>query len=178
MKKTFIEIGACDFNTLNHFADHGWQGLIVDPMKKYLDRLEKKPNVEYVIAAISDTEGTADFYEFKQEIVDKDHDFAGMSTLHPIPANMHLMNKLTVDKMTYSNLLSTYNIEQVDFLKIDTEGHDLKILKSIDFEGNTRPKVIKIEHKHCDGLEMFNFLVANNYHVEFESQDIYAISLK
>jgi len=178
MQKTFIEIGACDFNTLNHFADYGWRGLIVDPMKKYLDRLEKKPNIEYVAAAISDSDGEADFYEFKQEIVDMDHDFAGMSSMHPIDENMHLMNKLTVNKITYANLLLTHNIERVDYLKIDTEGHDLTILRSIDFKGSTRPKVIKIEHKHCDGNAMVNFLLANNYHVEFESQDIYAISLK
>jgi FkbM family methyltransferase len=175
--KTFIEIGACDFDTLNHLADYGWRGIIVDPMKKYLDKLDRKPNVEYISAAVSDSFGETEFYEFKQEIVEQDHDFAGMSSIHPISANLHLMNKLRVNKITYSSLLETQRIDRVDYLKIDTEGHDMIILKTVIFKGPVRPKVIKVEHKHCDQLEMESFLKQNGYHVEVESQDIFAIDI-
>ena len=38
------------------------------------------------------------------------------------------------------------NISQVDYLKIDTEGHDWEILKQVHMIGPLRPSVIKVEH--------------------------------
>lgn len=176
--KTFIEIGSCDFNTLNNLSDAGWRGLIVDPMKKYLDRLERKPRIAYVNYAVSDNPGEIKFYEFIDEAVEKDHDFAGMSTIHPIKENLHLMKELTVKAITYSNLIKTYQVDRVDFLKIDTEGHDLIILKTVIFEGSVRPKLIKVEHAHCNDIEMKAFLESKGYYVEVEARDIWAVDLK
>lgn len=175
--KTFIEIGSCDFRTLNSLSESGWRGVIVDPVKKYLDNLERKPNVAYENVAISDKRETVDFYQFKDDIVNRDYDFAGMSTMHPMSQNLHLMEKISVETITYRDLIERNGIERVDFLKIDTEGHDLTILKTVIFEGPLRPQVIKIEHKHCNLNEMLDFLKEVGYYTEVEKDDIYAINL-
>ena len=78
--KYFLEIGSCDFNTLNHFANYKWNGCIVDPMSEYLDNLEKKEGVNYVNAGIDREDGERTIYFAPKSIVDRDKDYAGMST--------------------------------------------------------------------------------------------------
>ena len=46
--KTFIEIGACDFDTLVHLSDEGWQGIVVEPIREYYNNIERKPNVKKI----------------------------------------------------------------------------------------------------------------------------------
>lgn len=177
--KTFIEIGSCDFGTLNHFTKNGtWKGIIVDPIKKYLDNIPRAENVEYVNAAISDESGDKKMWVFNDNVVNEDRDFAGMSTMHPMSVNLDLMYEVTVNALTYKDLIERHNIERVDFLKIDTEGHDMNILREVIFEGQLRPNLIKIEHKHCNINEMSEFLVNKGYHVDIQNDDIFAINLR
>ena len=44
-------------------------------------------------------------------------------------------------------LLAKYKIEKLDFLMIDTEGHDYEILKTLDLD-HYRPEVIIFENNH------------------------------
>ena len=177
--KTFIEIGSCDFGTLNHFTKNGtWRGIIVDPIKRYLDNIPRANNIEYVNVAISNTHGIEKMYVFNDDIVDGDKDFAGMSTMHPISANLGLMHKVIVNTLTYKDLLELYKIERVDYLKIDTEGHDMNILKEVIFEGSLRPELIKIEHKHCNLNKMSEFLLNKGYHIDLQKDDIFALNLR
>ena len=43
----FIEIGVCDFDTLEPLANNGWSGIFVEPIKHYFDKLPRKENVCY-----------------------------------------------------------------------------------------------------------------------------------
>ena len=178
--KTFIEIGSCDFNTLNHFSSLGhWQGFIIDPIKKYLDRIPRRPGISYINAAVSDRNGKAIMWQFKAEITEQDSDFAGMSTLHPIQHNLdnNHYEQIEVETITWSHLILSQNIERVDYLKIDTEGHDFQILKQIDYQSPQRPKLIKVEWKHSPVEAMEQFLIEKGYSVDRQTEDLFAISL-
>lgn len=177
--KTFIEIGSCDFNTLNHLSDFGWRGLIVDPMKKYLDNIERKPNIEYINIAISNKFDTMDLHVFKDEIVNSDSDFRGMSTLNPndYVLEHNMTDTVKVNVIPYEKLLEYSGVTRVDYLKIDTEGHDYTILTAINFNAKTRPAFIKVEHQHCDRDQMVDFLKNVGYDVHIEDMDLYAIDL-
>ena len=176
--KTFIEIGSCDFNTLNGLSDKGWRGVIVEPVKEYFDNLEKKPNINYLNCAVDVESGTATMYRWNKDIVESDSDYRGMTTMNLKNTSfLHLTSEITVPTITYNDLIKNNQIDRVDLLKIDTEGHDLKILKTVEFDGSIRPKIIKIEHAHCNLQEMIAFLESKNYHIELETYDIYAIDL-
>ena len=74
--------------------------------------------------------------------------------------------KIKVETVTWDTLVEKYNIQWVDYLKIDTEGHDWEILQSIDMN-KIKPKIIKVEHKHSGKLrEIVNYLHSHGYHVE------------
>ena len=66
--KFFIEIGSCNFGTLNHLASHGWEGIIVEPIAKYLNDIERMPGVQYVNKAIDTTSSTRTMFVYKDDI--------------------------------------------------------------------------------------------------------------
>ena len=62
---------------------------------------------------------------------------------------------------------------KIDYLKIDTEGHEMNILDS--YSWNILPSFIKIEHAHIDDVYAKSLLEARGYVVYTEASDMYAI---
>jgi hypothetical protein len=56
---------------------------------------------------------------------------------------------IEVDCYNINKLLKSYNISHVDYLNIDVEGVEYKILKSIDFK-NIQISVIGVENNYRD----------------------------
>lgn len=166
--KSFVEIGSCDFDHLNHYAEWGWKGVIVEPVKKYLDNIPRMENVTYLNYAVDTSEGTRELYLFDEGVVSKDHDYAGMSTFYP----RHDAKPIEVKTITYSQVIGLADLQRVDYLKIDTEGHDWDILQQVIFDGPLRPVRIKVEHKHCPVDEMIDFLEKKNYTIYHLSEDL------
>jgi FkbM family methyltransferase len=179
--KFFIEIGSCDFGTLNHLAHHGWQGMIVEPVEKYLNRLERLQGVHYVNKAIDITNATKEMFVYKDSVCDNDRDFSGMSSFgeYVIDQNRALVEPVLVSTITYAELMYAHDVKRVDFLKIDTEGHDWVILQLVIYAGPLRPKLIKAETKHLgENLsKAVKFLEERKYLVYQEKEDLYAIDL-
>ena len=74
--------------------------------------------------------------------VNSDHATGHISSL--------LVEKINVKTTTINEIVKEYNINQIDLLHTDTEGHDYIILMDYDFV--IKPKKIMFEHKHMDGL--------------------------
>ena len=181
--KYFIEIGSNSFDTLIPLAEHGWSGVIVEPLSQYLEELPVRDNVTYVNAAISTHDGSCIMKVYNEDLCERDSDFRGMSTLETeglVEQNADILHDEEVECMTYQTLIDTHcsDFPQVDFLKIDTEGHDLKILETIDFHGHLRPKLIKVEHAHCNDVKMRHLLESEGYFTMVDRHDIYAISFE
>lgn len=180
--KYFIEIGSCDFDTLNPLAEEGWGGVIVEPVTEYLDNLPRHEAVTYINAAVDTQTKPRVLNVFKKEITSKDRDFAGMSSFenYTLLQNAEHVEARMVPCVTYAEVLDESGVPQVDFLKIDTEGHDMAILRDVVYDGPCRPKLIKAEHKHIPRgvYTMKNFLESKGYLVYQEFDDIYAIDIK
>lgn len=178
--KYFVEIGSCDFDTLNEtLGGKGWGGVVVEPVSEYLDNLTKHNSVCYINAALDVMPGTRTMNVFNKDVVSRDRDYAGMSSFaeYTNPQNEAHVTPRTVETVTYQYVIQKSGIPQVDFLKIDTEGHDMVVLNQVIYEGHWRPKVIKAEHKHIQGgaYAMKNFLEDKGYLVYQEFNDVYAI---
>ena len=159
--KTFLEIGTCDFQTLNFLSDWGWRGVMVEPVKKYLNNIEQKPNIHYLNYAVDWECGTRTMYMASDDIVNQDHDFAGMTSFYQ--RNNSLVNELVVNTITFEKIFELCDITQIDILKIDAEGHDLELLKMFPFHLLT-PKCIQLEHEHIDWKAMQQFLTDKMYY--------------
>lgn len=97
------------------------------------------------------------------------------------------LDTIEVPGMTFNDLCSIYKVDYIDYLQIDTEGYDAKIIKSIDFDKITI-KTIRYEYwgfdKDCykEGVygkeemeEVWNYLSNLGYQLTPINNDIIAI---
>jgi FkbM family methyltransferase len=180
--KTFVEIGSCDFNTLRVLCDDGWKGIMVDPYKPYLDNIESHENLTKVNKAVGLYNGKVKFKKLKDDYIKEmgDTDLKGMGTITNVTTletfsgfNDHI-ETYDVDLITFDSMLSSLNVTTIDYLKIDTEGMDFDILKSIDYT-KFNINIIRMEHTYCDDKLVIDFLNHNGYHCELFKNDIIAI---
>lgn len=140
----FIEIGTSDFNTLIQKADDTTVGLSVEPMRDYLDRLPSKRRVRKVNAAVSNKSGELTLYYIPDHIR-KAHDLPSwmkgtnkIGAPHPTVARylekhglpQSLIHTRTVPVLSVTRLFRMYRVGAIDYLKIDTEGHDTVIMNA------------------------------------------------
>lgn len=175
--KTFIEIGTSDFDTLTPLAKQGWKGVFVEPVSYLLDNVERVEGCVYLNVAISDYDGEAEIeYVAKPE----DEWERGVNSLvGEDRSNLFDYRETVVDQtkvMRLDTLVDEYNIKSIDFLKIDIEGSEWKILK--DYSFRVKPSIIKCEYKHWkDGTYdlIKSVLKSLGYLVYKEVDDLYAI---
>jgi len=146
MHFNYVDIGTCDFETSLDFSnDSNNVILLVEPLTYYLDRL---PNIHNVIkdnVAISNKSGTAKIYYLPDEIISthnlptwlrgcssvgEKHKSAEQE-LSKRNLNLDLIQHKDIDIITFSELCTKHNIESIDNLKIDTEGHEQYILPDV-----------------------------------------------
>lgn len=177
--KTFLEIGSCDFNTLNYLSDKGWRGVIVEPIKKYLNNLEQKPNVHYLNYAVDSEVGQRSMFLATEDTISEDGDYAGMSSFYQWEDA--LSNEVVVNTTTFDRILTMCDITHIDFLKIDTEGHDFELIKLFPFD-RIQPQTIQAEVKYVRNLmgsgdDMIRYIEDKGYHVIEEEENLIAIRL-
>lgn len=146
----FLEIGTADFDTLLQKAPPNQNGISIDALQLYLNRLPNRSNVTKVHCAVSDSEGTNSsegtivVYYVAPEDIHK-HGLPwwikgcnSVEVEHPTVVReltkrglLHLIRSETVPVKTFGQIMNQYNIGQIDFVKIDTEGHDYRIIKSL-----------------------------------------------
>jgi len=188
MKYDFIEIGTCDYHTLLEGSSPNELGISVEPIKIYLDRLPDKSNVIKVNCAITSEDKMVDLFYVTPENQNK-HNLPftkGWGTIIK-PHKSHgenpedliesgILTKSQIQGITWKTLCEKYNVKEVDWVKIDAEGHDCFIVNSIlDLCNNAIPKKISFEQTHCDKLELENTKIRlnqNNYILKEEGEDL------
>ena len=157
MKYDFIEIGTSDFDTLIE-STQGKIGITIEPLLFYLENLPKNPSVIKVNCAITDYDGYIDIYYINPLDIEN-HQLPnwlrGCNSInkpHPTSlnelSNRGLENLIQIHKcecLSWKTLVNRYNIESVNLLKIDTEGHDCEIINSILNTGSALPNKIHFE---------------------------------
>jgi FkbM family methyltransferase len=141
----FVEIGTADFDTLIETCPDSHVGLSIDPLQCYLDRLPHKPHVRKVCAAVSDKDGESHVYFVPFDRLQElklpawTRGCNSMGAPHPTVVRTLLdrgldpeavIHKSPVAVVSFPTLVRTYGIQSIQFLKIDTEGHDCTILDS------------------------------------------------
>lgn len=164
--KYFFEIGSNSYDTLTSLAKNGdWTGVLIEPVKKYFDQIERVNNCFYENIAITENGGKHKFYYYDHftatgwGTLQKDH----LKKLHHLSSEEPIC--IEVESMTINQLFEKYNFPKIDYLKIDVESYDAKIVKAIDFK---RFKIDKIEFEYVhltskELVQTMKILNANNF---------------
>ena len=150
----------------------GWHGINVDINDFTLDLFNHlRPDDINIQSAISDYNGDIDFYYQKN--------FSQLNTTDINWAKENFRNNFQTKKIkcqTFNNLLdqTKYKNQKINFLNIDVEGAEMKVLKSLNFN-KYNPEVICIEilgYRHLSNSEkeskiksdeVYKFLLEKSY---------------
>lgn len=151
---TMIDVGAHWGSSLINFAKNDWRvfGFEPDPVnrEKLAKRIEEYPNVSIDQRAVSDVSG--DLVSFFTSEVSSG--ISGMSSFH----ESHVQSG-KVETIRLSDFCAENEVKQIDFLKIDTEGFDLMVLKGFDWNKQSPPKFIVTEFEDRKTLPLgYSFL--------------------
>ena len=134
-----VDVGAHFGSALPPFIENGWKVYAFEPDKnnrKILEkRFENRPSLIIDNRAVSDkSEINVSFFSSKES--------SGISSL----TSFHKTHEKTgnVSVITLGKFCEEQNIDCIDFLLIDAEGHDLFVLKGLDW-GKIKPEIIVCE---------------------------------
>lgn len=147
-KGTYVDVGAYDpdiDNVTKYFYLKGWRGVNVEPNPDHLAALQRsRPEDANLGVGISDVAATLTFYKFERRA-------SGLSTFDPDTAARHKQAGFTYEDLTIPVVTLTEALGRVDvvkggfdFLNVDVEGFERKVLSGLDFTKHP-PKVIVIE---------------------------------
>lgn len=154
----------------------------MDPYKPFLDNIKDHENLIKINKAVGLYNGKTTYKKISDEFIEKtgEYDYRGMGTITeitPIHNNKIFKGNIEtyiVDLITIMDLLNNLKINKIDYLKLDTEGMDFDILKSIDYN-SIDINLIKMEHNFTDENLVIDFLSNRGFHCEMFDYDIIAI---
>lgn len=167
----FVDIGAHDGKSLNNtfFFEKTlhWSGICIEPMPEIFPSLQHNRNCICIQGGIAKEAGFQDFMriygpaEMLSGFVSK-YDPKHIEIIHN-ELSLHGGFYVIFNIQTYkiNDLLAQNNLFSIDFLSLDTEGGELEILKSIDFE-KFNIHVITVENNYNDA-NFFHFLKRKGY---------------
>jgi FkbM family methyltransferase len=137
----YIELGALDgvlYSNTKFFEDQlNWKGILIEPHPlKFEDLKKNRPNNFLFNNLVSNTEEEQTFLYF----VDN---YAGVSGILSTLPNEHFTgfyncvneptDKMIMKPKTLTSIIKSTEIDHIDFLSLDVEGHEYEVLLSWDF---------------------------------------------
>jgi FkbM family methyltransferase len=139
----FIDIGAHDGVTINNtlfFEEKGWKGICIEPMPAVFQQLQKNRKAICVHGCITAEPGVAEF----TQVTGYAEMLSGLTSKYDLAHQKRIDQEikqyggekkiLQIACFNLNDLLAQHGFIHIDYLSIDTEGGELEIVKSIDFE--------------------------------------------
>jgi FkbM family methyltransferase len=136
----FVDIGAHDGVSLSNsllFEEQGWDGVCIEPLPKVFEKLIKNRKCTCVNGAVSDKDG--EYIEFcaiegdcemLSGILEKYDNAHKERILRESRGNNSTRQKLKIANLKFNDIIK---FKHINLLGLDTEGGELDILKSIDY---------------------------------------------
>ena len=165
----FVDVGA------NHYRTHsntyflesalGWSGVAIDPQTAFAEdyRLHR-PRTRYFALFVSDTsDANATLYQVKENslVASADRDFAERAGTNAKDAS-YRAKEVTVPTIRLTDLLDRAGISRFDFLSIDVELAEPKVLAGFDID-RFRPALVCIEAHPQVRQQILDYFAAHGY---------------
>ena len=177
----FVEAGATDGITLSNTylleTEYGWSGICCEPNPRFFDKLKGNRNCMLEDLILYDIDGLElDFY-LAGELGGTEDDFMSESARYSERISSESIKKTTIS--LNSLLLNHSAPSQIDYISLDTEGSEYRILSTFDFS-RWDVSIFSIEHNRYhreDGEENLEKIIQlmgqNGYDHEFNKWDMF-----
>ena len=185
----FLEIGADDgirFSNCKFFEETlNWKGIAIEPRNEAFNKLKQNRNCICLKCSLSNIEVTTTFLDIKGygrglsgliDEYDQRHKQRIQYEMHHPDNKGYEIVEVQTEKL--NDILNKYDITNIDFLSIDTEGSELSILETIDFN-KINIDIITIEDNYKD-TNLIKFFIDRNYSFvkEIECDKIFKKNIK
>ena len=161
----FLDIGAHDgvsFSNSYFFEkERGWSGICIEPNPDVFVQLNKNRLSRNYNVCISDTEGSVVFRKIVgySEMLSGILEFMDLKHIDRINDECAKYNStfedIKVESRNLNAILKSDNIKHIDYLSIDTEGAESKIIKSIDLDEITIEFLTVENNDSSDELRLY-----------------------
>jgi FkbM family methyltransferase len=167
----FIDIGAHDGYLFNntYFLETArkWRGICIEPLQEPFKSLQKNRSAICINGCIGGQEGTADFFA----VSGRPEQLSGLASTYPAVHKERLEREVAWYNGSYqvikvpvyelNKVLENNGLREVDFISLDTEGSELEILKSIDFD-KYHIRVLCVENNY-NSEDVREFMKSNGF---------------
>ena len=149
-------------NNTKKFYDIGWRGINIEPnLKLYKVLLEQRLNDTNINCGVGDVAGEMLFYEMIPDCYSTFDAKNAMKAMYS--TRRKVVSETRIPIMTINEIFALHE-GVVDFLSIDTEGFDYKVLSVNDWKRN-RPFAIVVELNQDIKNRIYDLLIDNGYHL-------------
>lgn len=138
-----VDVGAHHGGSVRWFLERGWTAYAFEPDPSNRARLERlrSDRLHIVSAAVSDTESEERPF-FTSPVSDG---ISSLESFHTSHSRSHVVSTTTL-----ASFFAREMIERVDVLKIDVEGHELSVLRGMDW--SVAPRIVICEFDNTKRL--------------------------
>jgi FkbM family methyltransferase len=170
----FIDVGANDGISINstYFLEKHleWSGICIEPLeRRYLELINNRPRSICLNKALYNKNGSISFRdvsgypEMLSGIEECYNDTHKQRIAHE--SSFDNTKVITIECINFDKLIEDYNVKKINYLKIDTEGSEFEILKSLNFE-KVDIEVIDVENNY--NIDYASFLKSRGYNLKLK----------
>jgi FkbM family methyltransferase len=164
----FCDIGGnhpLKLNNTKYFEELGWHGIAFEPLPHMTKLWSEHRKAKLFPFALSDNEGEVIFTVVKDETGWEDMLSFVKETGEVEPGFQTY--EIKVQTRIFKDIMKEENITHIDYLSLDVEGHELNVLKGIDFK-KLKINVLTIENNPpscvlCGDEKIRQLMFNNNY---------------
>lgn len=174
-KGCFLDVGAFEpirISNSYHFERNGWNVYCFEANTDSIPALARERKNVFNYAVYDEDKDSVSF-----NVVESSGWTAGFSAIEldediskVFPCSNKKIKVITVPQRTLTSILKSElsHVQNIDILKIDIEGGELKCLKGLDLDAY-RPKLIVLENI-CKNADINEYLVTRSYRLDKEIQ--------
>ena len=155
----YVDVGAYHpfcFSNTRWAYEQGWKGVNIDASDRSIALFNIfRPNDININCGVSDEDGELAYY-----------DYGGATNTFCYEGERY-RGKKAVPVKTLNSILEEHHIDKIDFLDIDVEGLDEKVVMSFDWKKYS-PKCVLIEILHSGGIE--SIISDSNIHKKMKEE--------